>query len=103
MTKKIVYANARVFLMQRLVYGRDGKSDIVCSSDCHYQSFSCFVSLFESHENIIVEFLFCYLSKWEWKKYMCGTLPFSHSLLFKLTNHDDFRCWETRKCEKGQF
>ncbi len=51
---------------------RDGKYDF----DCHYQSFS-FV-FFLSHENRIVEcFFFCYLGKWEFKKYMCGTFPFT--------------------------
>ncbi len=25
----------------------------------------------------IIEFLFCYLSKWESKKYICGTLSFT--------------------------
>ncbi len=36
----------------------------------------CF-SFVESRENTIVEFLFCYLSKLERKKYICGTLPFT--------------------------
>ncbi len=40
-------------------------------------SLSQFISFFESHESTIVEFLFCYLSKWECKKYICGTLPFT--------------------------
>uniref|UniRef100_A0A8C2IR96 Polypeptide N-acetylgalactosaminyltransferase n=1 Tax=Cyprinus carpio TaxID=7962 RepID=A0A8C2IR96_CYPCA len=31
---------------------------------------------FESRENTIVEFFFCYLSKWECKKYICVTLSF---------------------------
>ncbi len=39
-------------------------------------SLSQFFPFFESHENTIVEFFFCYLSKWECKKYICGTLPF---------------------------
>ncbi len=35
-----------------------------------------FLPLFESHENTIVEFLFCYLSKWECKKYIWCSLLF---------------------------
>ncbi len=31
----------------------------------------------ESHENSIMEFFFCFLSKSECKKYICGTLPFT--------------------------
>lgn len=31
----------------------------------------------ESHDNIIVEFFFSYLSKLECKKCICGTLPFT--------------------------
>ncbi len=27
----------------------------------------------ESHENTMLEFLFCYLKKWECKKNICGT------------------------------
>ncbi len=50
--------------MGGMVYGRDG--------------FLNFFYFIESHENTIVEFLFCYLSKWECKKiYICGTLSFT--------------------------
>ncbi len=42
-----------------------------------YISLSPFFSLIESHENTIVEFFFWYLHKWECKKYICGTLPFT--------------------------
>ncbi len=40
-------------------------------------SLSQFFSFIESHKNTIIEFLFCYLSKWECKKYICVTLPFT--------------------------
>ncbi len=55
--KKLVYANARVFLTQCLW---DGKFDIVLSSDCCYQFLSIFpfFFFFESHENTILEFFF---------------------------------------------
>ncbi len=36
-----------------------------------------FFPLIESRENTIVEFFFCYLNKWEYKKYICGTLSFT--------------------------
>ncbi len=55
----------------------EGKFDIVLSSDCRYQSLSIFFPFIESHENTILEFYFWYLSKWECKKYICGTLPFT--------------------------
>ncbi len=40
-------------------------------------SLSQFVSFIESHENTIVEFYFAIWTKWECKKYICGTLPFT--------------------------
>ncbi len=41
-------------------------------------SFSIFFTFIESYENTILEFLFCYLSKWESIYiYICGTLPFT--------------------------
>ncbi len=40
-------------------------------------SLSQFFSFFESRENTVLELLFCYLSKWECKKYVCCTLPFT--------------------------
>ncbi len=33
--------------------------------------------LFGSHENTNMEFFFCYLSKWECKRFICGALPFT--------------------------
>ncbi len=92
-TKKLVNANAMVFLMQRLWEGH--KFDIVLSSDCQYQSLSQFFPLIESRENIIVEFLFCYLSKWECKKTYLWYSPIYCSRILP-----DLRCWETWKCKK---
>ncbi len=64
-TKNLVSANARVFLMQRLW---EGHRSLFWPS----LSVSQFFSFDWKPWN---EFLFCHLSKWECKKYICGTLP----------------------------
>ncbi len=61
-TKKLVNANARVFLMQRLWEGW-----YIWHSSLFWLSLSV----------TIVELFFCFLSKWECKKYISGTLPFT--------------------------
>ncbi len=38
---------------------------------------SQFFYFIESHENTIVEVYFAIWTKWECKKYICGTLPFT--------------------------
>lgn len=76
-TKKLVNGNVRVFLIQRL--WEWGKFYIVLSFDCRYHVAFFFKFFFDSCENtgvFIVEFFFCCLSKCEWKKYICGSLPF---------------------------
>ncbi len=54
------------------VYGSDGKFVIILSSDCRYQSL-----FFGKSWKTNVEFFFRYLSKWECKKYICGSFPFT--------------------------
>ncbi len=47
-------------------------------------SLSQFLFFFESRENTIAEFFFCYFCKWECKKYICGTLPFTALEVYQL-------------------
>ncbi len=55
----------------------------------------CF-PLIESYESTIVEFFFCYLSKWESKNI---SVVRSHSLILKFTKQKT--TYESQQCEKG--
>ncbi len=97
-TKNLANTNARVFLMKRLWEGWS-----IWHRSLFWLPLSVslnFFPFFESHENTNVEFVFCNLSKWECKKYICGT-PIHCS--WSYPNYEDFRCWETQKCKKGPF
>ncbi len=62
-------------------------------------SLSQFFYFIESHENTIVEFLFCYLNQMGMQKIYLWYSPIHCSS--SSPNYDDFRCWETRTCEEG--
>ncbi len=70
---------------------------ILCIISPLYQ-ISNFFPLIKSRKNTIVEYFFCYLSKWECKKYICGTLPFTALKVYPTMTTS---AAGTRKCEKG--
>ncbi len=68
------YANARVFLMQRLWEGWSIWHRLLFWLPL---SISLNFYFIESHENTIIEFYFSIWTKWECKTYICGTLLFT--------------------------
>ncbi len=78
--------------------GVKGKFDIVVSPDCRFQSLSILFLFWTSWKHYLVVFLLLFEQMEMINKYICGSLPFT---ALKVNPTDNFRSWETQKCERS--